>query len=1116
MRNIFFLIFIAVIIGCSSQHPEADRVDVLNDRSYDLRYKNVDSARIYANKAYDEAKKIGYEAGMSEALLNQAFYTIARMDYQKSDTLLSRAASLAGDDITRLCVEVQRMRLCQRRSQNKEFYVRKNEADRYIKNIHSDIEDESPRKRRQYTYARSEYGIVLSTYLYYVNLPIESSEALLDIAKDKDILLISDTAQYLGYLYNIGAGGILRDGSPENIAHREFDCLMQCYMLARHYGYLFWEANSLQSLSEHLSNPDELAAYHRDDDPCIRYLNDDAVPDSMLSGNLAERSLQCFVRYGDIYQIAGGWRTLSSCYHKIGNHEAELSCLLNAVDDSLILQAPDLVASISEKMSMAYSALGDKQASDYYRNQYLDMQDSTRQDRQLEARAEELSTLVSRTQWLIAAIVVVLAILVVVVAVLIHFHRKNKDKYKHNERLEELDENMQALQLQTEDALRINVEQHAKVTYAENIMPLIDRMLHSVENASKGGIANLEYVSDVCKSILEYNAQLTSWVQLRKGQVSLHVETFPLQSLFSIIKMNVKSFNTKGVRLTVQDTDISIKADKVLTLFLINTIADNARKYTPEGGEVIVSATKCETFDGYAEVSITDSGEGMTQEKADHLFDYGTIIDQKEDLTEQKSHGFGLMNCRGIMDRYRKTSELFSHCEIKAESEKGRGTRILFRLPMAIRTAVVMLLAILPSFAFANKGNSVEGAWADSVYNANVGGRYADAISYADSCFRSINANYRTLTGVNVNDTLTIGYNGAELRWWTKKVDVDYDIIIYVRNEVAVSALALNEWDLYNANNKAYTKLYKECSQDSTLSTYCATMERTENTNNIAVVVLVLLFLVLVAVFWWFYVRDVLHNRRNLEQVCREKEENIAKMTRERDRLYVSNNVIDNTLSALKHETMYFPSRIAQDNAKLMEGLRPGPSKSPLKGDLPRDEQTRCEQSLGDLEGLSETIGYYRNLYSMLCTQCTRNASEISYPMASFAISSLKLDFSGENSGVEIIANKQLMDYLVLLLKRKNNRETPSAELLLTGGANPERKYVTLAIDCFNIRMLKADAEALFSLATKDIDYLIMRQILRENGTATNAFAIGIRAEVTDKGYTRFLLTLLSKTLHSS
>ena len=249
-KYLFFSIFLfAFVCSCSTDRSDRDRVDALNDHSYDLRYKNVDSARIYANKAYKEAEKIGYRMGMSEALLNQAFYTITRMDYVKSDTLLSHADSLAEDDITRLNVEVQRMRLCQRRSQNKDFYVHKNEADRYIANIHSDIKDESARKRRQYTYARSEYGIVLSTYLYYVNLPIESSEALLSIAKDKDINLMSDTAQYLAYLYNIGAGGILREGSAAEIAHKEFDCLMQCYMLARHNCYLFWEANSLQSLS---------------------------------------------------------------------------------------------------------------------------------------------------------------------------------------------------------------------------------------------------------------------------------------------------------------------------------------------------------------------------------------------------------------------------------------------------------------------------------------------------------------------------------------------------------------------------------------------------------------------------------------------------------------------------------------------------------------------------------------------------------------------------------------------------------------------------------------------------------------------------------------------------
>ena len=131
--------------------------------------------------------------------------------------------------------------------------------------------------------------------------------------------------------------------------------------------------------------------------------------------------------------------------------------------------------------------------------------------------------------------------------------------------------------------------------------------------------------------------------------------------------------------------------------------------------------------------------------------------------------------------------------------------------------------------------------------------------------------------------------------------------------------------------------------------------------------------------------------------------------------------------------------------------------------------------------------------------------------MLPFKATELKLDFAADVKSVDIIANRQLMDYLMLLLKRKNNRETPSAEVMMTGGSNTGRKYITLAIDCPNVRMSKTEAEALFSLATTDVDYLIIRQILRENGTATNAFAIGIRAEVTEKGYVRFLLTLLAK-----
>ena len=58
-KYLFFSVFFFALLGsCSTDNLDRERVDALNDRSYDQRYKNVDSARIYANEAYKEAEKI--------------------------------------------------------------------------------------------------------------------------------------------------------------------------------------------------------------------------------------------------------------------------------------------------------------------------------------------------------------------------------------------------------------------------------------------------------------------------------------------------------------------------------------------------------------------------------------------------------------------------------------------------------------------------------------------------------------------------------------------------------------------------------------------------------------------------------------------------------------------------------------------------------------------------------------------------------------------------------------------------------------------------------------------------------------------------------------------------
>ncbi|MBR6090916.1 MAG: hypothetical protein IKP86_13345, partial [Anaerolineaceae bacterium] len=117
--------------------------------------------------------------------------------------------------------------------------------------------------------------------------------------------------------------------------------------------------------------------------------------------------------------------------------------------------------------------------------------------------------------------------------------------------------------------------------------------------------------------IMQYNDILTQWIQLRKGELSLHIESFPLQALFDIVAHSRRGFQMKGIELAVKPSEQWVKADRTLTLFMINTLADNARKFTAEGGSVTVYA---DDSDKYVEVSVEDTGIGMTEEQMEDAF----------------------------------------------------------------------------------------------------------------------------------------------------------------------------------------------------------------------------------------------------------------------------------------------------------------------------------------------------------------------------------------------------------------------------------------------------------------------------------------------------------------
>lgn len=1154
--------------ACNAPHRQ--QVDDYNDKAYAAHYRNLDSVKIYAKQAL--ALSNGYNTGKAEALNNLAFVYLMQMHFDKAYATLNEVMGSTDDQVELLVADIQMMRLCQRESNNKEYYDYNEEANKRFLRINEDKRLLTDRQRRRMVYARSEYAIVSSTYYYYVGLEQPSVRALSAINPDGEVQ--TDMPQLLAYLYNVGAGGIFTKGKQEEINQKEFDYLIRCYMLAIHHNYPYWEANSLQALSEHLVNDKSREALIRDNLPSFKYLKVGNLPDSLIAGNLAERSLSIFQKYGDVYQTAGSYRTLASCYWQIKDYRSALICLQNALKQNpAINQAPDLVASIREQLSVVYSAIDNKQASDYNRNIYLDLQEQTRQDRYYEARADQLD---STSQQLNIMIIAIGLIIIVILSLLIIFHylRRRADnqselnklllpleEWKHHniaymaqldDEYTEVSEQLTISNIHLIDNKRRYIEQRAKVSLVNSIMPLINRMLHEINKLKRGGESDAvrseryTYIRELTDMINDLNSTLTEWIQLRQGRLSLHIESFPVQQVFDIVKKGRMAFQLKGVQLKVEDTAAIVKADRILTLFMVNTLADNARKFTPAGGKVCIKAV--EEAD-YVELSVEDTGCGINEETQQHLFDRKPIHDQKDST----SHGFGLMNCNGIINKYRKISQIFTVCQIGVKSEENKGSRFFFRLPKGVSRVLLFLLIAFSSLctaqarpqrnndkaaAIARKDYmTLAGIYADSAYFSNINGQYEQTLRFADTCRYYINQQYHKLYPHGKLFMQRIGSLSnvpEEIKWFHADVPVDYRVILDIRNESAVAALALHEWDLYKYNNNVYTHLFKERSADNSLGEYCRMMMKSETNKNVAIALLVLLLLSILPVYYVMYYRhrltfqfcieqikhinavllsdvsvekklkevnrvnsDRLPERlRNIVQQIREAlvasqeasqkskadiealEDEVHCVEYENERLHISNSILDNCLSTLKHETMYYPSRIRQ----LVE--------------TDTDSQ---------LEAIDELAVYYKELYSLLSQQAMHQVRAIKLMAKSVNIATLVPEnkFKQPLAPIPPVAGDPVMIAYLFDILYSENQNQP---LRITAEEH-QKQYVILHVQLSSMHLSAEECRELFSPQAQGMMSFSCRQIVRDNGEATNRRGCGIIAKPTEEG-TEIQITL--------
>ena len=175
-------------------------------------------------------------------------------------------------------------------------------------------------------------------------------------------------------------------------------------------------------------------------------------------------------------------------------------------------------------------------------------------------------------------------------------------------------------------------------------------------------------------SLLE---NLLVWSGSQRGTTSF----VPVQFLLKdIIQENLKSVqesaHNKGIEIGVDiPDDLTVFADVNMIGSTVRNLVSNAVKFTPKRGEISIVAKAIP--DNLAEISIKDSGIGMSDEMLGKLFHLNENIGRNGTEGEPSS-GLGLILCKDFIDR--------NGGKIWVESEENKGSKFYFTLPCLVET----------------------------------------------------------------------------------------------------------------------------------------------------------------------------------------------------------------------------------------------------------------------------------------------------------------------------------------------------------------------------------------------------------------------------------------------
>ena len=170
---------------------------------------------------------------------------------------------------------------------------------------------------------------------------------------------------------------------------------------------------------------------------------------------------------------------------------------------------------------------------------------------------------------------------------------------------------------------------------------------------------SIDAIKNEAQSMKELVEQLLFLARGDNHSIMFTTEDVDISALVEEVTREAKMIDETHIYQARIDGKLIIRGDYQLLKQALRILIDNSVKFTPSAGRITIGATRSETRPGYVDITVRDSGSGISEEALPHVFDRFYKADESRSRSTGGT-GLGLSIAKWIVDSHDGIIEVVS------------------------------------------------------------------------------------------------------------------------------------------------------------------------------------------------------------------------------------------------------------------------------------------------------------------------------------------------------------------------------------------------------------------------------------------------------------------------